>query len=317
MPKSSNSNEVSMRSTHVYFKVRPSTLSTLKFQILATMNRPSHCILVPWMLLIFSLSSLLGCEKTGQRNGDTPTNAPQILKFEASATHIQAGEVIHLRWQVKNATKIELLPSTQTLEAEGELAFSPASSTIYELSASSANGEKSRFVLSVDVTQKSPEKKAYPILFVTQVPPPRELNSRLAAFANHLTSPQLVPRGGDLMIRYPNGKIRNLTQLAQLGESGQQGRGAIAVREPAVHWDGEKALVSLLIGTPTEKENNNHYFWQIYEVQGLAESETPDLDAYKNKTSRAIMCRQSMEAMTASFSHLTAPVLAKRICIRN
>ncbi|MBY0573933.1 MAG: hypothetical protein K2P84_09650, partial [Undibacterium sp.] len=118
----------------------------------------------------------------------------------------------------------------------------------------------------------APEKKLpYPLLFVTQVPIANDNNSRLSAFANHMTSPLQVPRGGDLMILYPDGTLRNLTHEAHLGMDGQQTASAIAVREPSVHPSGEKAVFSLLLGSPQTGENLSTSRWQIYEVSGLAQ----------------------------------------------
>jgi hypothetical protein len=110
---------------------------------------------------------------------------------------------------------------------------------------------------------------SYPILFVTQVPVPADRASRLSAFANHLTGIDQVPRGGDLMLRYPDGSLRNLTREAGYGSSGAQGANAIAVREPAVHWSGSRVLFSMLVGTPARAGQDVRAFWQIYEARGL------------------------------------------------
>src|SRR6185312_13021645 len=80
-----------------------------------------------------------------------------------------------------------------------------------------------------------------PIMFVTQVPV-SNFASVSSAFANHITSPQQAPRGGDLYILYPDGTLRNLTREAGFGNDGLQGATSIAVREPSVYWDGQKAL---------------------------------------------------------------------------
>src|SRR6185369_16807793 len=82
--------------------------------------------------------------------------------------------------------------------------------------------------------------------------------------------------GGDLYIRYPDGILKNLTQLAGYGvASGFQGATSIAVREPSVHWSGTKALFSMVIGAPTQQYHWETYYWQIYEVTGLGENESP------------------------------------------
>jgi mono/diheme cytochrome c family protein len=114
----------------------------------------------------------------------------------------------------------------------------------------------------------------YPILFVTQVPLPLDRAARLSAFANHLAGIEQVPRGGDLMLRYPDGSLRNLTREAGYGLDGAQGPNAIAVREPAGHWGGERALFSMLVGTAPASGTLKRAFWQVYEASGLARGET-------------------------------------------
>jgi hypothetical protein len=116
-----------------------------------------------------------------------------------------------------------------------------------------------------------------PILFVTQVPSFRNggaTGTRASTFSNHLGEVPSVVRGGDLMIRYPDGTLRNLTKEAGYGMGeGLQGAQSIAVREPSVHWSGKKALFSMLIGAPTKQYETGDYFWQMYEVSGLGPSE--------------------------------------------
>jgi hypothetical protein len=103
----------------------------------------------------------------------------------------------------------------------------------------------------------------YPILFAAQVPPQHDRATRLSAFANHLPGIDAAPRGGDLMLRYPDGTIRNLTREAGFGSEGEQGDKAIAVREPSVHWDGRRVLFSMVAGSGPRA------FWQVYEATGL------------------------------------------------
>ncbi len=116
---------------------------------------------------------------------------------------------------------------------------------------------------------------ANPILFVTQVPTPNAaFASRTSTFANHLASVENAPRGGDLMIRYPDGTLRNLTSEAGFGQAGLQGANAIAVREPHVHWSGTKALFSMAIGAPTAQYQQTTHVWQLYEVTGITQGAT-------------------------------------------
>ncbi len=109
------------------------------------------------------------------------------------------------------------------------------------------------------------------ILFVTQVPV-AGFTCVTSTFANHEGSVTAAPRGGDLMIRYPDGTLRNLTREAGFGMTGLQGDKAIAVRQPSVHWDGKKAVFSMVVGSP-EQFDYNQYRWQLYEVTGLGKNE--------------------------------------------
>ncbi|HXC50179.1 MAG TPA: hypothetical protein VN634_04790 [Candidatus Limnocylindrales bacterium] len=109
---------------------------------------------------------------------------------------------------------------------------------------------------------------ANPILFVTQTPA-AGFGSVAAVFGNHQPSIDAAPRGGDLMLRYPDGTLRSLTAEAGYGNSGMQGASSIAVREPCVHWNGQKALFSMIVGAATQQYQSPTARWQIYEVTGL------------------------------------------------
>ncbi len=121
-----------------------------------------------------------------------------------------------------------------------------------------------------------------PILFVTQVPV-GGFTVLTSTFGNHLASPEVAPRGGDLVVRYPDGSLRFLTQEAGYGSSGQQGANAIAVREPCVHWDGTRALFSMIVGAPTQRYQVQTFHWQIYEVTGLAQGQTATIRRIANQ----------------------------------
>lgn len=115
----------------------------------------------------------------------------------------------------------------------------------------------------------------YPVLFVTQVPIPQDFTTIGAVFGNHKADMQSVGRGGDLWIRYPNGSLKNLTAAAGYGSATFQGANAIAVRDPAVHWDGTKAVFSMIVGAPTRQYQVLPFYWQLYEITGLAPHDTP------------------------------------------
>lgn len=124
---------------------------------------------------------------------------------------------------------------------------------------------------------------ANPILFVTQVPVGGTMGTVVDVFGNHQTQPERAPRGGDLVLRYPDGTLRFLTAEAGYGDAGMQGANAIAVREPCVHWSGEKALFSMLVGAPTQRYQVVQKFWQIYEVIGLAPGATASIRKIANQ----------------------------------
>ena len=133
-------------------------------------------------------------------------------------------------------------------------------------------------VLAAGWAHAAGPRTPYPILFATQVPLHTDVAARLSAFANHMTGSDQAPRGGDLMLRYPDGALRNLTREAGFGSVGEQGANAIAVREPAVHRSGAKAVFSMLVGAPGRAGARAGGVqpapvWQLYEVRGLARGE--------------------------------------------
>jgi hypothetical protein len=122
-----------------------------------------------------------------------------------------------------------------------------------------------------------------PIMFVAQVPVPRDSCTVGSVSCNHLADVMSAPRGGDLYILYPDGALKNITQSAGYGMSGMQGANAIAVREPSVHWSGKKAVFSMVVGAPTAQGQQGTYHWQIYEVTNLGETETPLITKVPNQ----------------------------------
>ncbi|MDA8018765.1 MAG: hypothetical protein MPN21_15090 [Thermoanaerobaculia bacterium] len=114
-----------------------------------------------------------------------------------------------------------------------------------------------------------------PVLFVTQYPVPVDFATIGSTFANHMSSMQQVGRGGDLWILYTDGSLCNITREAGFGIAGSSHTtaSALAVRDPHVHWDGTKALVSMVLGAPTQQYEWLDFYWQIYEVTGLGQSE--------------------------------------------
>ena len=123
----------------------------------------------------------------------------------------------------------------------------------------------------------------HPILFVTQPPLPGDFTTVNSVFGNHKAGLQESTRGGDLWIRYPDGALKNLTATAGYGTDGFQGANAIAVRDPAVYWDGTKAIFSMVVGAPTEQYQVATYYWQLYEIKGLGQNEMPVITKVPNQ----------------------------------
>lgn len=110
-----------------------------------------------------------------------------------------------------------------------------------------------------------------PVLFVLQYPVPYDFATIGSVFANHQAGPASAGRGGDLMICYPDGTLRNLTAEAGYGMTGFQGAQPIAVRDPHVHWSGQKAVFAMAIGAPTQQYQTTTHYFQLFEVTGLGQ----------------------------------------------
>ncbi len=136
------------------------------------------------------------------------------------------------------------------------------------------------------VAGPAPAKKGLslpnPIVFVAQVPIPSDFVTIGATFGHHRANMSLAGRGGDLYIRYTDGSVKNLTRAAGFGHNGLQDETAINVRDPYVHWDGQKVIFSMVIGAP-EQFHFNDYYWQLYEITGLGPNDTPVVTKVPNQ----------------------------------
>jgi len=137
-------------------------------------------------------------------------------------------------------------------------------------------------VVTVPATAATPSN---PIMFVTQVPVPFDFTTIGSVFGNHLSDPNSAIRGGDLWIRYPDGTLKNLTAAAGFGSTGAaQDAMSIAVRDPAIHWSGTKALFCMVIGAPKQQYDYTYKSnWQIYEITGFGKGETPVITKVANQ----------------------------------
>jgi hypothetical protein len=123
-----------------------------------------------------------------------------------------------------------------------------------------------------------------PILFVTQVPMPEEVNTRtipnsymscVSPFGSHLGGTAFAGRGGSLWVRFPananpalNHQVIDLLAVANWSAvpGGKPAPNTIAVRNPCVYWDKSKAVFSMVIGAPSGPNDNTNFVWQLYEI---------------------------------------------------
>src|SRR5258706_8322287 len=132
-----------------------------------------------------------------------------------------------------------------------------------------------------------------PILFVTQVVIPNELNdgivsnvavSVVSPLGNQLADTAHAGRGGDLWIRYDDGTLKNLTRAAGFGANGVQHGIGIAARDPHVHWSGTKAIFSMVVGAPTNSSDKAQFVWQLYEITNFLDpTATPVITKVPNQ----------------------------------
>ena len=135
-----------------------------------------------------------------------------------------------------------------------------------------------------DASAQSRTDLPNPILFTTHLPMPDDWMMFTQSFGNHLGNVPNAGRGGDLYLYYPaQDSLKNLTALAGYGEIGFQGANSIAVRDPHVHWDGEKAVFSMVVGATEEQYQHVAYYWQLYEITGLGIDDTPVITKVPNQ----------------------------------
>ncbi len=122
------------------------------------------------------------------------------------------------------------------------------------------------------------------ILFVAQFPIAADFATIGSTFGNHQPGLEQVGRGGDLYLLRPDGTLRNLTREAGFGTAANfQGATSISVRDPNVHWSGNKALFSMVIGAPTQQFQVIETYWQIYEVTGFGVGQTAVITKVANQ----------------------------------
>ncbi len=129
----------------------------------------------------------------------------------------------------------------------------------------------------MDPVTAAPVALGNPVVFVTQPPIPRELNSSVSntflsvvtLFGNQQSDTAHAGRGGDLWLMTTNGGLVNLTRRGGFGAGGVQHGAGIDVRDPAIHWSGKKVLFSMVVGSPTNAADTTRLFWQLHELTNL------------------------------------------------
>jgi hypothetical protein len=123
-----------------------------------------------------------------------------------------------------------------------------------------------------------------PVLFITQVPMPEEVNSRtvvqsyqscVSPFSNHLADTAHAGRGGSLHVRFGNGQVVDLLAASDWGAiaGGKPAANTVAVRNPSVSWAGDKAVFSMVIGAPSGPADPAQFVWQLYEITLLTQAQ--------------------------------------------
>ena len=123
-----------------------------------------------------------------------------------------------------------------------------------------------------------------PILFVTQMPIAADFATIGAVFGNHHADMQSVGRGGDLWIRYPDGTLKNLTAAAGYGSrpaSRARMRSPCATRRSA--GTARRRSSAWSSARRHNSTRSKTFFWQIYEVTGLGQSQTPVITKVPNQ----------------------------------
>jgi peptidoglycan-associated lipoprotein len=106
--------------------------------------------LMAWVMSVLLLAFVAGCRKKAPVAAAPPApkaatetakpNPPTISEFTAEPSAIQRGQSAVLRWQVTDATQIEISRGIGTVAASGRRQIAPSDSTVYTLTAKGPGG---------------------------------------------------------------------------------------------------------------------------------------------------------------------------------
>ena len=139
-------------------------------------------LFIVWSAAIILLIVMSGCRKKAPVAAAPPAptpaapaaakpNAPTISEFTAEPTHIERGQSALLRWQVKDATEIQIDHNVGAVNASGRQRITPGESTTYTLTAKGPGGTASAET-TLNVTAPPPPLPA-------PAPAPPSLSDRL------------------------------------------------------------------------------------------------------------------------------------------
>ena len=154
---------------------------------MSTFLFPSHRRPAVLALTLCQIAVLSAC------GGGSDDEAPLASVSSAAVETPVAPDAQALRRVSTRTTTVTVTPVSTGTAVTTPVAIPPAATT------------------STTVTAAATGTLTNPILFVTQVPftTTVDMATRLGTFANHIPQIQRAPRGGDLMIRYPDGTLRN------------------------------------------------------------------------------------------------------------
>jgi peptidoglycan-associated lipoprotein len=127
-----------------------------------------------WSIGILLLTCAAGCRKktpvAGAPPAPAPTvpaaprpTAPTISEFTAEPSHIERGQSALLRWQVKDATEVEINHEIGAVSTSGRRQIAPADSTTYTLTAKGPGGTASgETTLNVTLAPPAPPAPPHP-----------------------------------------------------------------------------------------------------------------------------------------------------------
>jgi peptidoglycan-associated lipoprotein len=129
-------------------------------------------------------------------NGAPPASRPVVAEFAVEPSTIERGQSASLRWSVTGSTNVSINNGIGTVPADGNRRITPAGTTSYTLTASSANGDTTA-TATVTVTAPAPP------------PPPRTITTTKGTLESRVQSDLR-----DALFDYDSNNIRDDARAA-------------------------------------------------------------------------------------------------------